>query len=144
MYFNIPDWKMLWVNFMTFSIFNHFNHKFNRLNDPSSLTLRLASKYQRTKLKTQDNSSIFPWKTENTTHWIYQNSMLMPWPETTEHTVLLMAQGFRNYPSFCSRPQKFCSLRWNCHFQAIYHELLELFFSGVRNKKKGYFWIHGS
>ena len=41
------------------------------------------------------------------TQWIYQNSMLMSWPETTENTnVLLMTQGFRNDLSFCSWPQK--------------------------------------
>ena len=38
-------------------------------------------------------------------HWIYQNSMSMSWPETTEHTnVLLMAQGLRNEISFYSKP----------------------------------------
>ena len=40
--------------------------------------------------------------------WIYQNSMLMSWPETTEHTnVLLMAHGFRSDLSFCSRLRNF-------------------------------------
>ena len=80
-------------------------------------------------------------------HWIYQNSMLMLWPETTEHTnVLLMAQEFRNDLSLCSRPQNF--------FHSSETVILKLyimsstnrvnFFSGVRNKKKGHFWIHGS
>ena len=58
-------------------------------------------------------------------HWIYQNSMLMSWPETTEHTnVLLMTQGFRNYLSFCSRPQKkhylygahYIACKWQFHW----------------------------
>ena len=58
---------------------------------------------------------------EYLTHWIYQNSMLMSWPETTKHTVvLLMTQWFRNDLSFLSRPQNFFSLQWNCHLQAIW------------------------
>ena len=58
-------------------------------------------------------------------HWIYQNLMLMSWPETTEHTnVVPMTQGFRNDLSFLSRPQNFFYLygahdiacKWQFHW----------------------------
>ena len=46
-------------------------------------------------------------------HWIDQNSILMSWPETTEHTnVLHMTQGFRDDLSFLSRPQNFFLPLW--------------------------------
>ena len=49
----------------------------------------------------------FPLSHSPEAHWIYQNSILMSWPETTEHAnVLLMTQGFRNDLSFLSPPQQ--------------------------------------
>ena len=58
-------------------------------------------------------------------HWIYQNLMLMSWPEATEHTnVFLVTQGFRNDLSFLSRTQSFFYLygahdiacKWQFHW----------------------------
>ena len=47
------------------------------------------------------------WLGQHQAHWIYQNLMLMLWPETTGHTsFLFMTQGFRNDLSIMSRPQK--------------------------------------
>ena len=47
-------------------------------------------------------------------HWIYQNFMLMSWPETTEDTnVVLMTQGFRNDLSFLSRPKNIFLPLWS-------------------------------
>ena len=70
-------------------------------------------------------------------HWIYQNSMLMSWPETTEHTnVLLMAQGFRNDLSFCSRPQIFFNL-YGAHYIACkwqFHRSKKNLGSGAKRK----------